>query len=149
MQETRDFFLDTYSSITETDIESLLFSLRWGDRIFLIGDLGSGKSTLARALLRRHLENPSLIVRSPTYTYYQRYTSDNSLIPEVYHFDLYRVESNADLFLIGAMDILEDPMSICIIEWPELLPEAVIPTRKIHITPSKTGRDYRIETRWF
>jgi tRNA A37 threonylcarbamoyladenosine biosynthesis protein TsaE len=39
----------------------------------------------------------------------------------VYHFDLYRIEDPADLFLIGAEDIFADPTSICLIEWPEIL----------------------------
>jgi tRNA threonylcarbamoyl adenosine modification protein YjeE len=64
-----------------------------GDRIFLRGDLGSGKSTFVRALLRHHLKDSALVVRSPTYTYYQKYEHN------IYHFDLYRIESLDDLLL--------------------------------------------------
>ncbi len=141
MQESYDFFLDTYSDIPETEIDSLLFPLLPWDRIFFHGDLGSGKSTFIRTLLRSHFRDEWLIVRSPTYTYYQKYGID------IYHFDLYRVESFNDIFLIGAMDIFENPMTICLIEWPEILWDSLQATRKISLsTGVESGRDYRIET---
>jgi tRNA A37 threonylcarbamoyladenosine biosynthesis protein TsaE len=165
MQESQDFFIDTYESIPEEDMRKVIFSLIPWDRILLIWDLGSGKSTLVRALLRYHFDDPTLIVRSPTYTYYQRYgtpyredsdAQDAMKNPEnvtmklwdhetVYHFDLYRVESYNDLFLIGALDILEDPTSICLIEWPEILAWSIAPTVTIHIERvSDTERRYTI-----
>ena len=66
-------------------------------------------------MIRRHFSDPELIVRSPTYTYYQRYSqkdtyqanenitslsSVSSILTPIYHFDLYRVESVDDLHLI-------------------------------------------------
>ncbi len=67
------------------------------------------------------------MVRSPTYTYFQKY-GDN-----IYHFDLYRLTSLEDFFLIGGNDILEDPSTICLIEWPEILSSIVEPTYRISL----------------
>lgn len=79
-------------------------------------------------------------MRSPTYTYYQKYGSD------IYHFDLYRVESLDDIFLIGAMDIFENPSTICLIEWPDRLNDSIKATKKISISHTTEGmRSYRIE----
>lgn len=57
----------------ERDLHTILFDLVPGDRIFFTGDLGVGKSTFIRYLLRKHMNNENLVVRSPTYTYYQKY----------------------------------------------------------------------------
>ena len=148
MQESEELFIDTYDSITEIEIESILFTLLPWDRIFLIWDLGSGKSTLVRALLRKHFADPELIVRSPTYTYYQKYSSPNPLIKDIYHFDLYRLESYEDVFLIGALDILENPKNICLIEWPAIISHSISPTRRISITKGiAESRTYTSEIR--
>lgn len=138
MQGSNTFHLDTFTILDEKSLENIIFPLASGDRIFLTGDLGAGKSTFTRALLRHHFHDPDLVVRSPTYTYYQKYDSDLSPIPyplsPIYHFDLYRLESFEDLYLIGARDILDDPSSICLIEWPEILGESERWTKKISIT---------------
>ena len=158
MQKTHDFFLDTYSALTQNDLGKIIFPLSLWDRIFLDGDLWSGKSTLVRALLQDHFHDPSLIVRSPTYTYYQKYSqmvsqSDGQIVgssdPAIYHFDLYRVESFDDLLLLWAIDILEDPSSICLIEWPEILWDQIQPTKTITIKEDSSNtwwRNYTIKT---
>lgn len=141
MQESQHFFLDTYESVSEDEIPSLLFQLVPGDRIFFSGDLWSGKSTFIRALLRWHFHDEWLIVRSPTYTYYQKYGEN------IYHFDLYRIDTFEDIFLIGASDILDDPHTICLIEWPEILGTSVIPTKKISLSRENMwARNYRVES---
>ena len=127
MQGSTAFHLDTFIIPDEKSLENIVFPLVSGDRIFLTGDLGAGKSTFTRALLRHYFSDPHLIVRSPTYTYYQKYGTN------IYHFDLYRLESLEDLFLIGAREILDDPQSICLIEWPEILGESERWTKKISI----------------
>ena len=140
MQESCDFLLDTHIAVSEEQIASLLFALIPWERVYFTWDLWSGKSTFIRALLRKHFSQEDLIVRSPTYNYYQKYGQN------IYHFDLYRVESYEDLFLIWALDILENPQSICLIEWPEILADTFPPTIKISILSSSSwGRDYRVE----
>lgn len=119
----------------EFSLDNYLFPLLPWDRIFFYGDLGVGKSTFIRHLLRKHFSNPELIVRSPTYTYYQKY--ENS--PAIYHFDLYRVEDVPTLHSIGAIEILENPDTIALIEWPELIEDFIKPTKKISIQILENG----------
>jgi tRNA A37 threonylcarbamoyladenosine biosynthesis protein TsaE len=57
----------------EKELDDIVFDLAVGDRVFFSGDLGAGKSTYIRHILRRYMDDPTLVVRSPTYTYYQRY----------------------------------------------------------------------------
>ncbi len=133
MQSQNDFSLDIYENIMEESLDTYTFSLIPWDRIFFFGDLGAGKSTYIRHLIRKYFRDNSLIVRSPTYTYYQKYGEN------VFHFDLYRLESFEDFYLIGGKDILNDRESICLIEWPEILWESVIPSKKISITTNDDG----------
>ena len=79
----------------EKELDDIGFDLVIGDRIFFYGDLGAGKSTYIRHILRKHLNNPTLVVRSPTYTYYQKYDSN------IYHCDLYRIEDYTTFISIG------------------------------------------------
>lgn len=114
--------------ITLETLPDFLFDLHPGDRIFLVGQLGAGKTTFAQALIRRFLSDPGMQIPSPTYIYYHRYPCD------LYHFDLYRIEHPEDIIRIGAEEILDDPNSICIIEWPEILGKSVTPTRIVTLT---------------
>lgn len=108
-------------------VASLRLDLVPGDRVFLRGDLGAGKTTLSRHLLASLIADPSRI-KSPTYVYYNRYGSD------VYHFDLYRMESYDDFVNIGAEEIFDDPRAIILVEWPELLGDRYAPTVDIRLS---------------
>lgn len=79
------------------------------------------------------MDDPNLIVRSPTYTYYQKY-GDN-----IYHFDLYRLEDYDTFISIGGEEILSDASTIALIEWPEILGESVAYTKKVSITLMEDG----------
>ncbi len=127
MQTPHDFSLDTYENISENSLKDLSFPLFPGDRIFFVWDLGAGKTTFIRALLEKHVDDESLIVRSPSYVYYQKYWKNT------YHFDLYRIENVDDLLLLGITEILENPDTIALIEWPEILGKSVVPTKEITI----------------
>ncbi len=115
-----------YIISNENEIDNLIFDLIPGDRIFFYGDLGVGKSTFIRYLLRKNMNKKNLIVRSPTYTYYQQYDT-------IYHCDLYRVEDLSTWNSIGWTELLEDASSIILIEWPEILWDTVKATKKISI----------------
>lgn len=147
----------------EKSLDNYTFPLMLWDRLFFYGDLGAGKSTFIRHLLRHHFQSPELVVRSPTYTYYQKYDSrivglqDSRVAgiepwqnhPNIYHFDLYRIEDAAVLYSIGAIEILENPDIIALIEWPEIIEDFVTPTKKISIELLKNGdREITIESPW-
>ncbi|MCF6221044.1 MAG: tRNA (adenosine(37)-N6)-threonylcarbamoyltransferase complex ATPase subunit type 1 TsaE [Robiginitomaculum sp.] len=86
--------------------------LRAGDIILLKGDLGAGKTCLARGLICSLLGDTE--VPSPTYTLVQTYTAPKF---EVWHFDLYRLKNEIDVWELGIEEALDD--GVCLIEWPE------------------------------
>ena len=123
----------------EFSIDKHVFPLMKWDRIFFFGDLWAWKSTFIRQLLRKYFQNPNLIVRSPTYTYYQKYSPQSSELSNIYHFDLYRIDDIETFFSIGGMEILEDPNNIVLIEWPEIIENIITPTKKISIKILEDG----------
>lgn len=81
--------------------------------ITLTGELGAGKTTLAQAICEGYgVEEP---VTSPTYALVHRYSAPRS---PVYHVDLYRLETPADLTNIGWDDLVSEH-AIVLVEWPE------------------------------
>ena len=92
-----------------------------GDSLGLIGDLGAGKTHFTKGFaLGIQCESQ---VTSPTFSLLHEYREGSSCL---YHFDLYRLESEMELIEIGWEDYLEID-GICIVEWadkfPEIMPE--------------------------
>lgn len=105
--------------------------LRAGDVLCLKGGLGAGKTAFARALIQS-FAGTAEEVPSPTFTLVQVY---DAFSPEVWHFDLYRMESeNSDL----EKDILElgweeaRRHAVVLVEWPERL-GSLLPRDRLEI----------------
>lgn len=84
-----------------------------GAVIFLQGELGTGKTTLVRAILQKL--GITGRVRSPTYTLIESYEVAGRA---VFHLDLYRLNSSAEVEYLGLRD-LDAVTDLLLIEWPE------------------------------
>jgi len=91
-----------------------------GDVIAYYGGLGAGKTAFTRGLALGLGINMS--VSSPTFTIVNEYPGE---IP-LFHFDMYRLESEDELFDIGWDDYLERN-GVCAVEWSEKVPGAFPP----------------------
>ena len=131
---------------TESCGEELARELSPGSVVALYGDLGAGKTAFVRGLARGLGIRES--VSSPTFTIVNEYPGS---IP-LFHFDMYRLRDEQELFDIGWEDYL-DRYGICALEWSERVegaigPEAVRVTlrrlddtrREIRISRKEEGR---------
>ncbi len=104
---------------TERLGEKLGRRLRAGDVLAYYGGLGAGKTALTRGVARGL--DVSETVTSPTYTIVNEYLTGR--LP-LFHFDLYRLSSEEELFDIGWEDYLERG-GVCCVEWSENAGEAL------------------------
>lgn len=111
---------DVFESLSEADTiklaEICAGDIQSHDILLLEGDLGSGKSFFTRALIRSVLEDPSLMVPSPTFTLLQTYEGPKG---SVFHYDLYRLKDPEEIFNLGWEESLDEGMVI--VEWPDRL----------------------------
>lgn len=83
------------------------------------GELGVGKTAFTRGFCR--IAAPRAAVKSPTYTIVNEYRS--GALP-IYHFDMYRIEDEDDLYSIGYTDYVEKDGYI-LVEWSENIASAL------------------------
>lgn len=112
---------------TKSIAHKIASGLKAGDVIALTGDLGAGKTFFAREVIRFFC-GADLIVPSPTFTLLQTYQSKDF---DIYHYDLYRLKSAAEIYELGIEDALSG--NICLIEWPEII-NSLLPPSTIFIS---------------
>lgn len=100
------------------------------------GEMGAGKTTFIKALCAEFGVTDN--VASPTFAIINEYLTPSD--ETIYHFDLYRLETIADLQNIGAEDYFYSG-KLCLIEWPDIA-EPLLPGNTLHVTiavlPDKT-----------
>lgn len=90
------------------------------------GEMGAGKTTFIKALCAElGVED---ITNSPSFSIINEYRSSTTA-ELIYHFDCYRLNTEAEAYEIGVEDYF-DSGALCFIEWPEritdLLPEDTV-----------------------
>lgn len=81
----------------------------------LKGELGAGKTSLLKAII--HSYGTEDEVTSPTYSIVNEYKTNEG--NTIYHFDLYRIKAEVELYDIGFHEYI-DSKTTCFIEWPEI-----------------------------
>ena len=97
--------------------------------IALYGDLGVGKTAFVRGFASVF---SAAAVRSPTFALVNEYPSSGE---KIFHFDMYRITDEDDLYSIGYYDYLD--RGICLAEWSENIPYA-IPENHIRVSIEKS-----------
>jgi tRNA threonylcarbamoyladenosine biosynthesis protein TsaE len=99
---------------TQQFAQGLASAIQFPLNLSFRGDLGAGKSTLVRALLRAlGVTGP---IKSPTFSLVESYPLTSG--HWAHHFDLYRIDEESELDLIGFRDYFSFN-TLCCIEWPE------------------------------
>jgi tRNA threonylcarbamoyladenosine biosynthesis protein TsaE len=98
--------------------------------IALYGDLGVGKTAFVRGFTSVFAK--SARVKSPTFALVNEYRGDTL---SVFHFDMYRIEDEDELYSIGFYDY-QDRNGICLTEWSENI-EYALPERYFSVKIEK------------
>lgn len=113
-------------------------SLKNGDIVCLTGDLGAGKTTFTKGIAKAL--NSVFEPVSPTFNIVNEYPGDI----DIYHFDLYRLESEQDLYSVDIDNYLFSD-GICIIEWPEIAFSLIDEYYLVHLSYEDNGRKIEIK----
>jgi tRNA threonylcarbamoyladenosine biosynthesis protein TsaE len=91
------------------------------DLVLLSGPLGAGKTQFVKHCLTALCGNSS--AESPTFSIINEYGG----APPVFHVDLYRLESAADIESSGFWDLFANTEGVIFVEWPEQVGEEDFP----------------------
>jgi len=103
--------------------------------VLLIGNLGAGKTTLTKGIVKGLGAAEPDEVSSPTFTLIHEYS------PGVYHVDLYRLDTPAQVESLG-LDELFERNAVVLIEWGEKFP-GLMPRERIEIRLRASGENSR------
>lgn len=129
-----------YKSTCVEDTEKIAHEfakeLKNGDFIAYFGDLGSGKTAFTRGIAS--YLSPKSRVASPTFAIVNEYTGGKL---DLFHFDMYRILDDDNLFSIGFYDYF-DRDGVILTEWSENITFA-LPENRYEVIFEKTGDSER------
>lgn len=139
--------MKTYLSQSIADTERIAAEiagiLKKGDTLALYGEMGAGKTAFVRGLVKALCPECLPLVHSPTFAIVNEYEGESVT---VYHYDLYRIADEDDLYSTGFFDRLGGD-GIVVTEWSELI-ESAIPQDAYRLKFDKcaeTKRSFRLE----
>ena len=109
------------NQVTHSAEETIAFGRALAERlsppklVVLTGDLGAGKTTLIKGIADAFEAAEQEDVTSPTFTLIHEYSGPKV---NVYHIDLYRIDTEKELATLALDDLLDDK-SVVLIEWGE------------------------------
>jgi tRNA threonylcarbamoyladenosine biosynthesis protein TsaE len=106
--------------------------------VLLRGDLGAGKTTLIKGIASAFEAASEEDVTSPTFTLVHEYRGP---LANLYHIDLYRVDTPRQLETLGLDDLIAED-SILLIEWGEKF-SRFVRDRDVEITLERVGENDR------
>ena len=131
--------------------EQLAKHLNKGDIVCLQGELGSGKTTFIKGVAKGLRISPTQ-VNSPTFVLMNAYAGRLPTCPAgrragqaglpLYHFDLYRIETVAEMGAIGYEEFLYGD-GIAVVEWAEKL-KSLTPKEYLRIELAHKGENQRL-----
>ncbi|MFA5948065.1 MAG: tRNA (adenosine(37)-N6)-threonylcarbamoyltransferase complex ATPase subunit type 1 TsaE [Candidatus Gracilibacteria bacterium] len=125
-------------SDTKKTAQALALKVKNGGVICFTGDLGSGKTTMIKFICEG-LGIEISKVKSPTYTYIRKYELKDR---NIYHIDLYRLDSIDDIMARELTEIWNNKKNIVLIEWAEKIDE-LIDVKKTRVNLSYVNENSR------
>lgn len=126
----------TYSLADLNSVAKKIITNTTSKIILFDAEMGMGKTTLIKSLVK-HLGCDDE-VSSPTFSLVNEYQSKTNTI---YHFDLYRIEEEEELYNFGIEDYINSNNWV-LVEWPNLL-KPLLQEKYTSITITKLENDER------
>jgi len=119
--------------------------LKGGEVIGLIGDLGAGKTIFSKGMamglgIKKHISSPTFVIMKVYKIPNRRFQTSNS---QFIHIDAYRLKSHKDMEAIGALEYLQKPGAVAIIEWADKI-KKILPKNTIFVKILNKGDNLRI-----
>lgn len=127
----------TIASLEELEAEATalvatLTPTKYATLITLSGELGAGKTAFTKALAKAFgIEEH---VTSPTFVLEKIYAlSKGGAFARFAHIDAYRLKDGSELAALGFDELMSDPETVVILEWPEKVSD-MLPTPAVQIS---------------
>ncbi len=112
--------------------------LKAGDSVLYTGEMGAGKTCFTKGIAKHF--GYTAPVTSPTFAIVNEYTGGRI---DLFHFDLFRIDSYDDLYATGFFDYLDRGGIMCV-EWSENIPGLDDELENVWLADiSKTGANSR------
>lgn len=136
--------LDALAREAASFLETLEPHTNHATLVTLSGDLGAGKTAFTQALAAAlGVDEP---ITSPTFVIAKSYALPEGLsFSQLLHIDAYRLTTGAELDRIGFTDAYTDPTTFIVLEWPEMVADA-LPHADVAVTITTTAGDTRTIT---
>lgn len=123
---------------TEQAAAEIAKQLKNGGFLALYGGMGAGKTTFVRGLVKALCPECVELVHSPTFAIVNEYRGKEM---NIFHFDLYRLTDEDDLYSTGFYDYIEQG-ALVITEWTELF-EDCVPENALRLKIETVGETQR------
>ena len=112
----------------------------------LRGEVGAGKTTLVKGIARALGAAAEDEVTSPTFTLLHEYAGTRV---HVFHLDLYRLETEEQIAVLGLEEMAAEPNALLLIEWGERFESVVrLATAEIAMAHGEDEDDRLLLVRW-
>ncbi|MCU1320711.1 MAG: putative ATPase [Acidobacteriaceae bacterium] len=113
--------------------------------VILRGEVGAGKTTLVKGIAEALDAAGEEDVTSPTFTLVHQYVNDRV---HLFHLDLYRLETEEQIAVLGLEEMLAEPNALVLVEWGDRF-ESVIKLATAEIAMEQGEGDERaLLVRW-
>jgi tRNA threonylcarbamoyladenosine biosynthesis protein TsaE len=113
--------------------------------VILRGEVGAGKTTLVKGIAAALGAAVEEDVTSPTFTLVHEYESEKA---HLFHLDLYRLETEEQIAVLGLEEMMAEPNALVLVEWGERF-ESVVKLASGEIFMEQGDGDMRgLVVRW-
>lgn len=113
--------------------------------VILRGEVGAGKTTLVKGIAAAIGAANEDDVTSPTFTLLHEYVGSKV---HLFHLDLYRLEAEEQIAVLGLHEMMEEPNALVLVEWGERF-ESVVKMAEGEIAIEQGEGDERgLMVRW-